>query len=79
MYSAELSVALFEDTIDMNYIAVCKGDNSGRIIELKGVWQGVSVSQGNATLKLTPLNENGKAVSKTFIYNEDTATWDQIL
>lgn len=79
MYSAELSVALFEDTIDMNYIAVCKGDNSGRIIELKGVWQGVSVSQGNATLKLTPLNENGKAASKTFIYNEDTASWDQIL
>ena len=73
MYHADLSVTLFDDVIDMNYVATCKGVESGRIIKISGIWHGVSVSQGEATLNLTPLNERSSA--QTFIFDENKEAW----
>ncbi|MCM1301247.1 MAG: hypothetical protein NC226_05960 [Bacteroides cellulosilyticus] len=73
MYRADLSVTLFDDVIDMNYVATCQGVESGRIIKINGIWHGVSVSQGEATLNLTPLN--GRSSAQTFVFDENKETW----
>ncbi|MGL5318671.1 MAG: aerolysin family beta-barrel pore-forming toxin [Bacteroidales bacterium] len=72
-HRADLTVTLFEDIINMDYIATCRGLDSGRIITIKGKWNGVSVSQSEATLDITPLN--GKNIVKSYIFNEKTNSW----
>lgn len=73
MYRADLSVTLFEDKIDMNYIATCRGNESGRIIKLRGMWKGVSVSQGEAALTMTPLNSRQAVIN--YIYDDTNKKW----
>lgn len=70
---AQLTIALSDDTIDMNYVATCVGRDSGRIIQQYGTWQGVSVSQGDAILTIEPLN--ARASAQKYIFDEETELW----
>ncbi len=73
MSRADLSITLFDDEIDMNYTATCKGVESGRIITLHGVWHGVNVSQSESTLTITPLDS--RLAVKTYVFDEENNKW----
>lgn len=75
-YKAELTIALSEDTIDMNYNATCQGVESGRTVQMKGVWHGVSVSQGDAYLNM--YNLSTRTAPETYIFNKVTQSWDRV-
>lgn len=55
-HRADLSVVFFKYQMDVDYIATCRGLESGRRIEIRGVWNGTDVEETDADLVLTPLN-----------------------
>lgn len=61
-YRADLSLIFFKYKLNVNYIATCRGLTSGRIIAIKGVWDGIDVDETDANLTLTPLS--GRGVTK---------------
>lgn len=68
-HRAHISVTLFDNKIDMDYVATCKGDTSGRLITIRGRWKGVSVSESEAVLNLTSLDNPTQI--KSFRINKD--------
>lgn len=55
-HKAEITLALFNYNMDVEYIAVCRGLTSGRLINIKGRWSGTNVVEADATLNVTPIN-----------------------
>ena len=65
---ADLTLTFFKYNMNVDYVATCRGLTSGKIIQIKGVWNGVDVEKTNANLTLTPLN--GGSVQKMEISKE---------
>ncbi|AWG22881.1 hypothetical protein FFWV33_15785 [Flavobacterium faecale] len=65
---ADLTLTFFKYNMNVDYVATCRGLTSGKIIQIKGVWNGVDVEETNANLTLTPLN--GGSVQKMEISQE---------
>ncbi len=55
-HKAEISLALFNYNMDVEYIAVCRGLTSGKVVNIKGRWNGVSVVETDARLDVTPID-----------------------
>lgn len=53
---AKLTLTLFKYNMDVEYVAVCRGLTSGRIINIKGRWNGIDVVETDALLNVTPIN-----------------------
>lgn len=59
-YRAELSLTLFNYSMDVEYVAVCRGLTSGKRIEIKGRWTGLDVVETDAVLDVFPINGGPK-------------------
>lgn len=75
-HKALIEITLFENSIDLDYIATCRGNSSNRIIKIKGRWHGVSISESQAILHLTSI-DNPKE-TKSYRLSKNIKRWIQI-
>ena len=68
---ANMSLTLYNYTMDVDYVATCVGLSSGRKIKITGRWYGVQVQESNAVLNITPLNQSGTKNSRKIIITKE--------